>query len=74
MSPFSMQLLKPGDMHDKCILSKVAKVLQINKEIPLDCSFMINVVALKCPVAVGKMKNSQKALKVLGYSKDCKWL
>ena len=49
------------------VMSEITKVLQSNENIPLDQSFVIDVVAIKSPTGSGKNSTS---LKVLDYSKD----
>jgi hypothetical protein len=46
------------------VLGEITKVLQSNEEIPLDQSFMIDIIGVKAPTGSGK------SLKVLDYSKD----
>ena len=46
------------------VLGEINKVLQSNEEIPLDQSFMIDIIGVKAPIGSGR------SLKVLDYSKD----
>ena len=46
------------------VLAEIKKVLQSNEEIPLDQSFVIDVIGVKAPM------DSGKSLKVLDYTKD----
>ena len=46
------------------VLGEITKVLQSNEEIPLDQSFVIDIIGVKAPTGSGK------SLKVLNYAKD----
>ena len=66
-APISTRLLPSLQMTAAKVMSEITKVLQSNENIPLDQSFVIDVVAIKSPTGSGKNSTS---LKVLDYSKD----
>ena len=63
-APISTRLIPSAQMTLSKVLGKINKVLQSNEEIPLDQSFMIDIIGVKAPIGSGK------SLKVLDYSKD----
>ena len=65
-APISTRLLPSLQMTAAKVMSEITKVLQSNENIPLDQSFVIDVVAIKSPTGSGKNSTS---LKVLDYSK-----
>ena len=56
--------LKITQMTLNKVLREITKVLQSNEEIPLDQSFVIDIIGVKAPTG------SRKSLKVLNYAKD----
>ena len=65
-TPISNRLIPAIQMTSNKILSEVTKVLQSNKNIPLDESFIIDLVAVRQPTGSGKT-----SIKLLDYNKDC---
>ncbi len=63
-SPISTKLTSSIQMTSNKVLAEITKVLQSNEEIPLDESFVIDVIGIKAPTGSGK------SLKVLDYTKD----
>ena len=63
-SPISTRLIPSVQMTPNKVLGEITKVLQSNEEIPLDQSFVIDIIGVKAPTG------SRKSLKVLDYSKD----
>ena len=63
-SPISTRLIPSVQMTSNKVLGEITKVLQSNEEIPLDQSFVIDIIGVKAPTGSGK------SLKVLDYSKD----
>ena len=63
-SPISTRLIPSVQMTPNKVLGEITKVLQSNEEIPLDQSFVIDIIGVRAPTGSGK------SLKVLDYSKD----
>ena len=64
-SPISTGLVPSvHQMTSNKVLGEITKVLQSNQEIPLDQSFVIDIIGVKAPTGSGK------SLKVLNYAKD----
>ena len=63
-SPISTRLTPSIQMTSNKVLGEITKVLQSNEEIPLDQSFVIDIIGVKAPTGSGK------SLKVLNYAKD----
>lgn len=68
-SPISTRLVPVVQMSAQRVLSEVTKVLQSNENIPLDSSFIFDIVAVRQPTGSGRKKPS-KSLKVLDYNED----
>ena len=66
-APISTRLLPVIQLSANKVLAVVTKMLQSNKNIPLDQSFTIDIVAVRKPAGSGENSTS---IKVLDYNKD----